>query len=261
MHKIVWLCVLSLFIGTPATAQRVKRKGVDPIPLKQAAPKGNELFISQLDGKWQETRRNDEKGKALAFSDTLYVHFLQKDSVAVRLGRSMTMKGLTQIEGNTISLAGDDYRVLKQSAVQLTLDDGDYFRVLEKRTTFHWEDAERTQVKRKEYEQPVDLNSTYFPGKWGVYRTQSAPGELPQKNEPLRSLSVDSVKNAGHWLGTITTVVQGKNQTYAVQFEKMGTSLNVSGETYHQQFKVLESTEKELVIEQNNIKYFFKKIH
>lgn len=261
MFKITWLCVLSVFLGTYANAQRVKRKGVDPIPLKQPPPKTTSLNVSLFTGKWQETRRMDSKGKTVSFSDTLYVHFLQQDSVSVRLGRSMTMKGLTQLEGNIISLAGDDYQVLKQTASQLTLDDGDYLRVLEKTNSFHWEEAERTRISRKEYSQPVALNAAHFPGKWGVYRTQSAPGELPKQHEPLRSLSVDSVWHATQWSGTATTVVQGKNQTYSVQFEQKGTVLAISGEQYNQQFNVLESSEKELVIEQNNIKYFFKKLN
>lgn len=261
MYKVVCLLTLALFWGSITTAQRVKRKGVDPIPLKQNPPAKSHTQPPTFSGKWQETLRKDKKGKVVAFTDTLYVHFLQHDSVAVRIGKSMTMKGLIQWEDPVIALAGDDYQVLKKSDTQCTLDDGDYIRVLEKRAYFDVEDVERTQINPKTAYQPVALNAQYFPGKWSVYRTQSTPGQLSHKAEPLRALSVDSVISAGKWKGTVTRVYQGKNQTNNVEFEQKGTELIMTGETFRQQFTVLVSSEKELIIEQQSVRYYFRKMN
>jgi hypothetical protein len=109
-----------------AKAQKVKRKGVEPVNV--SAPKNNNpssYTLLQLNGKWTEVERL-ENGQGIAFSDTIWLHFPEPGKALTKQGKTMLMSGEASIEpGDVLVAAGDLYKIISIRENEMMLDNQD----------------------------------------------------------------------------------------------------------------------------------------
>src|SRR6478735_10462628 len=114
MKKIAHLLIL-IAVSTTITAQKVKRKGVQPLDVAKHKPVTKQpaaFAMEQLVGKWQEINRTDKSNNHVDFTDTIFLNFTNTKNVSTRQGNNMTtMSGAAAVEtpGNILVAAADVY--------------------------------------------------------------------------------------------------------------------------------------------------------
>lgn len=176
MKSLLGLVLLSCLPGL-ATAQRVKRKGVEPIDVSKNKTTMPRFTLADFAGKWQEVERLDESDKPVAFTDTLFITILPEGKGDVRQGNHARMRGEVSLQpDNQLMIVTDLYEIKKRAGSALVLlgDEGTY--TFEKRDAF-WSDSMKIgAVAQAEYSKPVAPMAAALAGDWRVYRKQSPPG-------------------------------------------------------------------------------------
>ena len=130
--KKTTIFLFCFMICTNILAQRVKRKGVEPIDISKTKKSDNKtpvFTINQLMGKWKEVGRIEKPTSQIAFTDTLLLNFISSDSVTSKQGKQVMYKGSAEIAapGNVLLVAGDVYTVLSIAADKIVLDNQENF--------------------------------------------------------------------------------------------------------------------------------------
>jgi hypothetical protein len=125
--KTVAVLCLCTLITTCLFSQRVKRKGTEPIDIsKQKRPGANlkTFKIAQLAGKWQEISRDSKTNITLSFTDTIFLNFVDGNTVITKQGNETTMKGEAAIDAtnNELVAAADVYTIVSVTDSLLVLD-------------------------------------------------------------------------------------------------------------------------------------------
>ncbi|MEO5984132.1 MAG: hypothetical protein ABIP80_01425, partial [Ferruginibacter sp.] len=170
------MSVILLFLIPPELMAQVVVKGRKPARTQQVymAPI---YSLSQLTGKWQEIKRTPlNTSVSIPYADSLQLNFYKRDSVIVRDGVSMSQKGNTSISGKALQVAGDTYTIVSLSKNTLIINDGEYYRLLNRRKTFYHETLGKIIVQKENISDPVVIEKSNLEGKWHVYRTQAMPG-------------------------------------------------------------------------------------
>lgn len=206
---LVWFA-LSCCLPGWVDAQRVKRKGVEPVDVsknKTAAPR---YILADFAGKWQEVGRLDESDKPVVFSDTMFITILPEGKGDVRQGNHARMRGEVSVQSdNQLLIVTDIYEIKKRAGNELVLvgDEGTY--TFEKREAF-WSDTMKIgSVAQAEYSAPVEVQAAQLTGDWRVYRKQSPPGFDLAGQSLISRLSLTG--SAWPLSGTIVYSVLGKS--------------------------------------------------
>jgi hypothetical protein len=130
--KTISFLFFGLIIFTSIDAQKVKRKGVDPIDVSKSKNTKSNIpvfTIDQLLGKWQEVARVEKPNTQVSFTDTIFLHFTALDAVTTKQGNQLTYKGNAEIAtpGNILLAAADVYTILSISADTVVLDNQENF--------------------------------------------------------------------------------------------------------------------------------------
>ncbi len=244
--------VLLLITGT-ADAQKVKRKGMDPIDVsknkKAKAPPAPRFSTAQLLGKWQEVSRRDHAGREVAVKDTLFLNFSGPGKVITREGNSATsMQGEASIEpGDVLLAAADVYTILSLNDSLAVLDNQeDFVHTFRKTPEFYFETLGRLSVKQDEFSVPLPVSAEAVAGNWRVYRRVAKPGAI---NPPVNIIQYLKITDTtGIPLRGEITFYQ-TNQTFSVPCEihLRGTALYIASGDYSWELNVYKAADGELV--------------
>ena len=179
MKPRILLAILMATITLSTPAQRLKRKGVEPVQINQQKEKTPSFVIAQLTGKWMELSRADITGKQLAFSDTIFFEIAADAKATVKQGNHSRMVGEAAIEspGNELLLVTDGFTIQKLENNRLWLmDEENGLHYFEKQTSFWMETMTQQTIAEQVFSQPIEISIQKLAGKWSVYRKQSKPG-------------------------------------------------------------------------------------
>lgn len=198
------------------SAQRVGRRGVTPVNTT-AGKKGPvyNFTLSQLTGRWQETKRIDADKTALPINDTIYLHFTEGDKVETRDGTKTIMRGVAFIDepGNILVAAADVYTIGSLSANELfLLDDDGTVHTLTRKEIFWRETLGKNSVTDPVLDTPLDPNLADLAGiDWTIYRRRSKPGAVG--NDAVLIRYIKSIKNEGSKNATAELTFYTKDKT------------------------------------------------
>lgn len=174
----VLLFAISVIVFTSGIAQKVKRKGVQPLKLKKTSVQQTPKYtLAQVAGKWEETTRTNHGGNSpVSFIDTLQIS-IKNDSAIVRDGVHLTVVGNVYLDPpNSAKLAGDIYTIEKLNNDEFVLDDGVYVHYLKKTNKFYYESFEQMTIKPETFETPIEPDPLKLQSRWTVYRRDALPG-------------------------------------------------------------------------------------
>lgn len=203
--KIFLLFIMIFGIDADLLAQVVKRKGVTVNQAKNKVPEA-QFTLSQLEGKWQEVKRNTAAKKdSDEFTDSLLLHFIN-EKVEVRYATSMlmSMNGSAQIIApNTLAAAGDEYTILSLNSNKLVVDDGEFIREFQKKDQFYFETAVKLKEQSDSVSNPVSIDINQLKGKWNVYARKALPGATDKQTAIIKSLEIVSISDDGIAFGQV----------------------------------------------------------
>lgn len=145
--RINFFLLLFLFqiFCTDTDAQKVKRKGVNPIDVSRVRghEKTPEYSVNQLLGKWQEVARKEKSTGVVIFSDTIYLNFTTLNTVSTKEGNQPVFKGSVEIvaPGNVLLAAADVYTILSVTAEEIVLDNQENIIHTLKKTNQFWHET------------------------------------------------------------------------------------------------------------------------
>ena len=252
--KQYFLLLSFLFFFAAVSAQgRVGRKGVHPVVVGNGAAASGPaaLFtIDQLNGKWQEHRRQNSSNSMESFMDTMLI-FVNNGRGYIKSDESMimTMQGPASIEPPaTLAIAGDTYTIKKLNDHTLILADDNDTHILKRVSFFAFEHEGKDSIVPARYEirQSVDLKS--LSGKWQVYKREAKPGFITENTTLIKSLTLSGFNDDGSAGGEIVTY-NGNNITQAspctVSFS--GGKLNIKSNGGNMQYDVYRADETEFI--------------
>jgi hypothetical protein len=243
------------FVSIAGNAQRVKRKGVQPIDVSKNKGQVNQyagpvFTLEQLTGKWQETSRTNMDKTPKPIADTILLNFTAPGKVTTRDGNQSNIVGDAAIDapGNILLAAADVYTIVSVDSNELVLDDQEGFLHCFNRTAqFTYETYGRLSVNQDRYNSPVQVALPAVMGKWSVYRKQAKPGMVKPTDNVIRFLHIKEKTGEGAAKGEINFAQQEKSATLPCSIKISNTAIDITaGEnTWH--LNVYKADAKELV--------------
>jgi hypothetical protein len=214
--QIILLLVLLSIIPSFLFAQRVGRRGVNPVNTNTSKKGAVYNFtLEQLQGRWQEIKRSDADKSEVPISDTIYLHFTETNKVETRDGTKTIMRGVAIIDepGNVLIAAADIYTIGAVSATELLLlDDDGTVHTFTKKEIFWRETLGKNAVTDQVLDTPLDPNLADLAGTdWTVYRRRAKPGAV--SNESFLIRYVKSIKDNGDKTATAELTFYSKDKT------------------------------------------------
>jgi hypothetical protein len=140
--KFFFILLLCQIIFSDIDAQRVKRKGVNPVEVSSTriAVKYPVFTLDKFLGKWQEVIRTENHNPPLVFSDTIFLDFRAIDNVTIRQTNHVTYKGAAEIvaPGNVLLLSADIFTIISISDNEMVLDNQENIIHTLKKTNQFW---------------------------------------------------------------------------------------------------------------------------
>ena len=194
---VALLCLCSL-ITTCLFSQRVKRKGTEPIDIsKQKRPGANvkTFTIAQFVGKWQEISRDSKTNISISFTDTIFLNFVDSNTVFTKQGNETSMKGEAAIDAtnNELVAAADVYTIVSVTDSLLVLDNQEnILHTLKKTDQFLYETFGKKKTVIVNYKEPISVTMADIKGKWVVYKREAKPGTV---NPPSTIINYVNITN------------------------------------------------------------------
>ena len=263
MTRTVFLfCLVSLTLTAGAQkVQKVKRKGVDPIPVRNPS-KAPQFSLEQMQGRWQEIKRIPANGQdGISFNDTLQIRIEGKkaevkDATSMQIG----MKGEAQIEeGNTLTVAADVFTILSVDSNSLRLNDGEFTRVLVKKEKYYTETVGKQTIEQEKYEEAISIDLRTNAGRWIIYRRQAEAGIRSDELALLKSFEINDFLSDNKGSGTVVFYNSDKTETLPCTFIFSDGSLTMDTEKHVWVFTTYKGDGKELVFgEKGKFLYYAK---
>ena len=266
MKKLTALLLL-ISLTTTITAQRVKRKGVQPIDVSRNKRPGNRkapaFTMVQLIGKWQEIGRIDKNKNNVNFTDTIYLNFTSTNKVTTREASSMTsMTGAASIEdpGNVLMAAADFYTILAISDSQAVLDNQDnYIHTLKKTNQFFYETYGKLAVIQDLYKNPISVTLTDVMGKWMVYKKNAKPGTVNPPVNIIQYLKITDSTGGNTANGVITFYQTDKSTELPCSIKVTNAGIDITAGEYSWSLFVYKAEKKELVFGDAEVLLYYAK--
>ncbi len=257
------ILLISSFI--PATAQRVKRKGVTPVHVstKQKADSTKYQYkIEQFIGKWQEVKRVAGNNISIPISDTIYIWFRNHNKVETRDGNKTYIKGEAAIDppGNILVAAADIYTIISLTDEEMVLDDPDKIRhTLKKTNQFWYETLGKIPVEQETFSNPITPTIAAITGNWSVYRRQSKPGTVVPGTMLIKHLKITSATGNTTASGEVTCYSKEKSETLPCTIVINGSNIEIKAGNYNWSLPVYKASGKELVFgDKEKLLYYAK---
>ncbi len=247
--------VLFFSLTAAVSAQRVKRKGVQPIDVSKNKRPGNKnkpvFAMEQLAGKWQEIGRTDKSKQAIDFTDTIYLNFTSSSNVITREGSNMTnMTGSASIEepGNVLLAAADVYTILSVVDSQLVMDNQEnYIHTFKKTNQFFYENYGKLTVNPDVYKDPVPVTLAELMGKWMVYKKDAKPGTVNPPVNIIQYLKITDSTGENTATGEITFYQTDKSTALPCTVKVTNAGMDITAGEYSWSLFVYKADKKELV--------------
>ena len=202
MIKYLVLLLVTPLIFTDTFSQKVKRKGVRPIPLHKKFIKP--LYtLEDFQGKWQEVRRSSPgDSQPLEFQDSLQMEIVH-DTAIVRDGVHFTMMGAVYLDNPVkANIAGELYSILELSKDSMALSAGRYVHEFHKLYSFYYESFGKDSVNVESFENGIQPMLEKLKGKWVVYRREAHPGTAFD-NDLIRYLDITTINADNSMTGEV----------------------------------------------------------
>lgn len=255
------LAILGPFTFHAAEAQKVKRKGVEPVQVsKQKGP--GKYTLEQLQGRWQEVRRTATGTKPLIdFTDTLLLRIdgkkaEVKDATSMQIG----LKGEAQLEDpNTLTVAADVFSIISLDTSKLVLDDGEFTRELRKKSQYYYETLGRAVVEPEKFEEPVMVDIRKNFGRWTIYRRQAEAGMRNDEQALLKSFDIKEVISDIKGIGEVAFYTSDITETMPCTFLFSQGSMTIETEKHVWVFTTYKGDGTEIVFgEKGRFLYYAK---
>jgi hypothetical protein len=253
MKHICFISTVLLFISFCSSAQKVKRKGAQPIDVsknKQTQQPGPKYSMDQFMGKWQEVKRTTRKGTSVAITDTIYLFFKSEQEVETKDGTKTYMKGNCAIEdpGNILVAAADIYTIISVSQTALVLDDQEGFIHTLQKTDFFWhETLGKIPMEQEQFDNPIVPTIEQLTGNWSVYRRAAKPGATDENSVLIKYLKIDTITGAKSAKGIVTCYRKDKTETLACTLVITDNQIEIKTDSYTWMLFVYKATKKELI--------------
>lgn len=205
-------------------------------------------------GRWKETVRMRPDSTVMPFIDTLLMHFMVKDSFTYRNGNGFLYEGVFRLsEDSILDLGTARYKVLLRNTEQMVLinQTGIFKLVPDKSDTL-----KAIVLKKEDSTRPV-TNIDQMIGRWSVYkRTMETAGTLdPAVN--IRSAFITGASTDGKQGFIYSGQDPDSKPSWYITELGGGQSLNCAG-TSNRTLKVLRCQDREMILEENGVKYYMK---
>ncbi|RYD83289.1 MAG: hypothetical protein EOP53_01270 [Sphingobacteriales bacterium] len=253
--KLILLSLAAL-VCIDAAAQRVKRKGTTPHPLKASNSSINNNGITynleQVQGKWQETSRQLAVGKAaLSFTDTLMIS-INGQKAEVKEGMSMNMRGEAAIDENSLQVAGDSYKIVSLEKETMVLGSDEHIITLKKVNLFYLETVGKDSVKQIKHIETRPLDLALLTGKWTIYRRDAKPGIINTNTTLVKSIEIMDAAGTSNAKGEIVIFSNNISQKLPCHIAMSDKNMQVTSGDKVWIFDTYRASNNEFVFGNNN---------
>lgn len=214
-----------------------------------------------LTGNWKEAGRISPRNERLDFTDTTFYDFLIGNEYTVQRKHSFMYRGTYKATKGMLDLGMRTYNVLEMAPERIVLKDdaGSYEFVRYNKAARMAENSDAASSGKRAYQDdlnPAPVRASQLAGKWEVYKRTSNT-TLPEIDY-TRIISMIDIKPEGGKMGG--SVASAKDMETVPSWKITGYNNGViycSGKG-DRQLKVLRCDDGELIIQEDNITYFFK---
>ena len=265
IRKTTALLCLCLLISTGVFSQRVKRKGTEPIDIsKQKRPGANvkPFTIAQLAGKWQEISRDSKTNITISFTDTIFLNFIDSNTVLTKQGNETSMKGEAVIDGSTNELiaAADVYTIVSITDSLLVLDNQEnILHTLKKTDQFLYENFGKKKTVSVNYKEPISIKLADIKGKWVVYKREAKPGTVNPPSTIINNINIINITGENTAMGEITFYQSDKSEMLPCSIKLTNAGFDVRADKYNWKLFVYKLDKNELVFGETDVLLYFAK--
>ncbi len=205
-------------------------------------------------GRWREVVRMLPDSTVTVFRDTLYMSFEAKDSFSYHFRNGFIYEGIYHIsEDSLLDLGTDRYRVLERKPSRMVLTNS--------RGIFHFAvdstPVIKTIVLEKEDSSLPVTDIDVMIGRWTVYkRATPGPGTI-DASENIRSVYITGASTDGKLGYVYSGADADNNPSWYIKEYTSDQSLACAGKN-PRTLKVLRCQKGELILEEEQIKYYLK---
>jgi hypothetical protein len=237
MRKLILLVILLSIPGLAFCDDRKKKP--KPMPVSR----------------WREIKRMSPDSAVVAFTDTVFIEFMKKDSFSFRHKDGFVYLGLYAInEDSVIDFGYFKYNMPVRNAKGFTLTDtkGIYTFVTD------WSDTAKVIILDKEEKILPVTSIDQMIGHWQVYkRTSDEPLTTLDNENQVRSMYITGPSTDGK-LGFIYSSKDLQEQpSWHIKAYTSDQSLLGDGKS-PRTFKVIKCQKGEMILQEGVIKYYFK---
>jgi len=207
-----------------------------------------------LPGRWKEIVRMTVDSTIQPFTDTLYITFSVKDSFSYRHRNGFVYEGIYSVsEDSILDMGYSRYKVVTRKPTLLVLTNSKGIFQLEPDKS---EVIKSIVIKKEDSARPVN-NIDEMIGKWTVYkRTSSGTGTIDMSRN-IRSVYVTGPSTDGKQGYVYSGTDADNNPSWFIKELGGGQSLNCDG-TSPRTLKVVRCQDEEMILEEDEMKYFLK---
>lgn len=218
------------------------------------------LFINaqeKYSGRWKEVKRTDRQDKPVAYSDTMLLNNVTKESLKMRRG-SFEYSGI--ISNDLLEIGEEQYQIIKQSETEIRIGDEDYIHILTRELKDQSAaDATASVNEKKLPAKPVNsIDTALLKGEWEAYnrkRKDGQPGKINYKTL-LKTISFHPYLMQ-HGYGTVT--MHSGTSKYMIKALKGPEIIITEDAEKEHHIIVWKLTKEELIVEdEDGILYFMK---
>ena len=265
--QLKYFFISFLLSAAGANAQRVHRKGVQPIDVsknkKQNSTQANFFTVAQFDGKWQEVNRTGQDKKVLAIKDTILLNFTKEGKAITREGNQPNIVGTAEIEqpGNILLVAADVYTILSVSEKQIVLLDEQesVIHTLNKTDQFYYETFGKLSVTQDIYTNPLAVSLSAIMGKWSVYRKQAKPGAINPPTNIIEYLYITQKITNSTAKGEITFYQKEKSEAMPCSIKVTDAGIEITAGIYNWSLSVYKADGKEFIFGNADVLMYYAK--
>lgn len=200
---------------------------------------------------WVEYKRTDANNKPIAYTDTIYIYHLQKDSISLRLNG---FQYNNPIRNHKTDLTFTSFEVLAHGKEEIILEKRSgtkhYFHFREKKNQavlVQAVDDIAARVKRQD-KTPITITSAWLQKNWKAYKRESVTGPIANLDFKTVIKRVTLKEASDSLLGFMKL---GSESTYLFRVIKVeqGHFLVADPQGKQYQFHIYGLTERELVFE------------
>lgn len=215
-----------------------------------------------LTGDWKEVKRSSLLQNMVDYVDTTFYHFLVGNEYTVQRKNSYMYRGTYKIDRGQLDLGMRAYNIasLKQNEMVLKDDAGTYYFVrydAEARRAENNDAASSSTRGHQEQLNPENISPEQLSGRWEVYKRTSSE-KLPDIDYTTIIRVIDLKNDKGIVSGGVESA---KDMNGAPSWKITGFKdgeIECSGKI-NRRLKVLKCEGAEMIVQEGNLTYFFKK--